>query len=78
MLLFECQHINGRDDNTSVLEKCKKYEDRCTCDLNLNELRGEYSMSKTTRKEKEQGYGICANNDPWGGGLQYSGMICHT
>ena len=25
---------------------------------------GEYSMSKTMRKEKEQGYGICANNDP--------------
>ena len=29
----------------------------------VNKLGGEYSMSKTTRKEKEQGYGIRANND---------------
>ena len=50
--------------NTSVMEKYKKCEDSCTCDPNLNELGGEYSMSKTTRKEKGQGYGICANNDP--------------
>ena len=47
----------------SVMEKCKKYEDSCTYDPNLNDLGGEYSMSKTMRKEKEQGYGICANND---------------
>ena len=30
----------------------------------VNELGGEYSMYKTTYKEKEQGYGICANNNP--------------
>ena len=30
----------------------------------LNALVGKYSMSKTTPKEKEQGYGIRANNDP--------------
>ena len=30
----------------------------------VNELGGEYSMSKTTRKDKEQGYDIRANNDP--------------
>ena len=30
----------------------------------VNELGGEYSTSKTTRKAKEQGYGICENNDP--------------
>ena len=30
----------------------------------VNDLGGKYSMSKTTPKEKEQGYGICANNDP--------------
>ena len=50
--------------NTYVMEKCKNCEDSCTCDPNLNELVGEYSMSKTTHKEKEQGYGICSNNDP--------------
>ena len=49
--------------NTSVLEKCKNCEDSCTCDQNLNELGGEYSMSKKTRKGKEQEYGLCANND---------------
>ena len=30
----------------------------------LNDLGGKYSMSKTTPKEKEEGYGIHANNDP--------------
>ena len=30
----------------------------------VNDLRGKYSMPKTTPKEKEQGYGIRANNDP--------------
>ena len=30
----------------------------------VNELGGKYSMSKTTHKEKDQGYIICANNDP--------------
>ena len=30
----------------------------------VNELGGDYSMSKTTRKEKEQVYVICANNNP--------------
>ena len=30
----------------------------------VNKLGGKYSMSKTTPKEKEQGYGIRANNDP--------------
>ena len=30
----------------------------------VKDLGGKYSMSKTTPKEKEQGYGICANNDP--------------
>ena len=30
----------------------------------VDELGGKYSMSKTTRQEKEQGYGIRANNDP--------------
>ena len=30
----------------------------------VNDLAGKYSMSKTTPKEKEQGYGIGANNDP--------------
>ena len=30
----------------------------------LNELGGEYSMSKITQKEKEQGYDICANKNP--------------
>ena len=30
----------------------------------VNNLGGKYSMSKTTPKEKEQGYGIRANNDP--------------
>ena len=29
----------------------------------VNDLGGKYSMYKTTPKEKEQGYGICANND---------------
>ena len=52
--------------NTSAMEKCKKCEDNCTCDPNLIELGGAYSMSKTTRKEKEQGYGIHANNNPPG------------
>ena len=42
------------------MEKCKNYEG----DPNSNELGGEYSMSKTTRKEKEQGQDIFANNDP--------------
>ena len=64
--------------NTSVMEKYKKCEDSCTCDPNLNELRGEYNMSKTTRKENEEGYGIRENNDPSGGNLQYFGMLCHT
>ena len=45
------------------MEKCKNCEDICTCDPNLNELGGEYIMSKTTCKEKEQGYGIRENND---------------
>ena len=30
----------------------------------VNDLGGKYSISKTTPKEKEQGYGIRANNDP--------------
>ena len=30
----------------------------------VNDLGGKYRMSKITPKEKEQGYGICANNDP--------------
>ena len=30
----------------------------------VNDLGGKYSMSKTTPKEREQGYGIRANNDP--------------
>ena len=30
----------------------------------VNQLGGDYSMYKTTRKEKEQGHGIHANNDP--------------
>ena len=30
----------------------------------VNGLGGKYSMSKTTPKEKEQGYGISGNNDP--------------
>ena len=30
----------------------------------VNELGGEYIMSKRTRKEKEQGYNIRANNNP--------------
>ena len=30
----------------------------------VNDLGGKYSMSSTTPKEKEQGYGILANNDP--------------
>ena len=30
----------------------------------VNDLGGKYSMSKTTPKEKEQGYGIRAKNDP--------------
>ena len=30
----------------------------------VNDLGGKYSMSKITPKEKEQGYGIRANNDP--------------
>ena len=30
----------------------------------VNDLGGKYSMSKTTPKEKEQGYSIRANNDP--------------
>ena len=30
----------------------------------VNELGGKYSMKQTTRKEKEEGYGIRANNDP--------------
>ena len=30
----------------------------------VNDLGGKYSMSKTTPKEKKQGYGIRANNDP--------------
>ena len=64
--------------NTSVMEKFKKCEERCTCDQNLNELGGEYSMSKTTRKEKEQGYGICANKYSSGGKLKYFEMLCHT
>ena len=38
--------------NISVMENCKNCEDSCTCDPNLNELGGEYSMHKTTRKEK--------------------------
>ena len=29
----------------------------------VNDLGGKYSMSKTTPKEKEQGYGILANNN---------------
>ena len=32
----------------------------------VNDLGGKYSMSKTTPKEKEKGYGIRANNDPSG------------
>ena len=49
---------------TYIMEKCKKCEDSCTCDPNVNELGDEYSMPKTTCKEKEQGYGIRANNNP--------------
>ena len=30
----------------------------------VNDLGGKYIMSKTTPKEKEQGYGIRANNNP--------------
>ena len=30
----------------------------------VNDLGGNYSMSKTTPKEKEQGYGIRTNNNP--------------
>ena len=30
----------------------------------VKDLGGEYSMSKTTPKDKEQGYGTCAKNDP--------------
>ena len=30
----------------------------------VNDLGGKYSMSITTPKEKEQGYGIRANNNP--------------
>ena len=30
----------------------------------VNNLGGKYSMSKTTPKDKEQGYGIRANNNP--------------
>ena len=30
----------------------------------VNDLGGKYSMSKTKSKEKKQGYGIRANNDP--------------
>ena len=31
----------------------------------VNDLGGKYIMSKTIPKEKEQGYGIRANNDPY-------------
>ena len=31
----------------------------------VNDLGGKYSMSKTTPKDKEQGYGIRSNNDPF-------------
>ena len=35
-------------------------------------------MSKTTRKEKEQGYGICANNDISGGEIAiFGGALSH-
>ena len=30
----------------------------------VNKLDGEYSMNKTSEKEKQNGYGIRANNDP--------------
>ena len=42
----------------------QKSEDNCTCDPTLNELGVEYSMSKTTRTDKEQGYVIRTNNNP--------------
>ena len=42
----------------------------------VNELGGEYSMYKTMYKEKEKGYGICANNNPsWGGGCNITGCF---
>ena len=44
----------------------------------VNNLGGNYSMSKTTPKEKEQVYGIRANNDLSKKMLQYSEMLYHT
>ena len=60
------------------MEKCKKCEDSCTCDPNLNELGGEYNMSKKKRKEKEQGYSIRENRDSSEQKNQYYRILCHT
>ena len=38
----------------------------------VNDLGGNYSMSKTTPKEKEQGYGIRTNNNPYEGNFAIS------
>ena len=43
----------------------------------VNELVDDYSMYKTTPKEKEQGYGICANNDPPGGKSIFLDALSH-
>ena len=41
-----------------------EYQDVSKVTINfVNELGGEYSISKKTRKEKEQGYGIFENNN---------------
>ena len=40
--------------NTSIMVKCNKCEDSCTCDPNFNELGGEYSMSKQRVKRSNK------------------------
>ena len=58
-----CNQLNLRDELAERL--LVEFQDASkVTHYYLNDLGGKYSMSKTTPKENEQGYGIRANNDP--------------
>ena len=75
MLQANCLHLG--DEIAERLLVDFQYTSKVT-HYNINYLWGKYSMSKTTPKDKEQGYGIRANNDPSERNFQYSEMLYHT
>ena len=71
--LFYPKEAANRQMYATSLDLCDELAERLLVEIQdtskvthyyVNGLGGKYSMSKTTPKEKEQGYSIRANNDP--------------